>query len=174
MLRIVKRSGRHFVVVCSPNMSRKLKQLGIGESKNGVVELDVLELAYLLWSRKAVATQNDRLLEWLDLLANHDDVATELIVYIDLLKRHCRVTVLSEKSKLVRFLVSKSGERFMVIPLREGSSIESQELISHVREASLNACKLLLALVDSRGSVVYYEAERFDANSVKHSQAREL
>lgn len=125
-----------------------------------------VETLYLVKNGKAVVYKEGRKLEFTDLLTNFSsidrNVWRDYVIYMDLRKR--RYVVKEGFGPKLRFRVFERGEylekpaKYLIIPVYEGESLQMDELLSLLRTCRAMDKTGVVAVLDRRNEVVYYQA----------------
>ncbi len=141
-----------------------LAQRGYGIPRGGVLELELVEAAYLA-SRGMIAVEDEgRRLSFIDLVElgsrEDPDFWVKLNVYTDLRNRALVVMPgVTSYELLVDWKRRDSARRFLVRIVKEGVRISFADLEEMHRRALESDRELVLAIVDKEGVVTYYTVE---------------
>ncbi|MCS7109922.1 MAG: hypothetical protein NZ956_00440 [Candidatus Caldarchaeum sp.] len=143
------------------------KERGYGDIRqDGRYLFSPVETLYLVKNGKASVFRNGEKQEFNTLLTRfiqHDrNVWRDYVIYVDLRKR--RYVVKEGFGPKLRFRVFERGEylekpaKYLIIPLYEGESIGMSELLSLLRSCRAMDKTGVVAVLDRRNEVVYYQA----------------
>jgi len=130
----------------------------------------MVETLYLVKNNKTVVYRDGVQLGFNELLSTYikldGNVWRDYVIYMDLRKR--RYVVKEGYSPKLRFRVFERGTygekpaKYVVIPLYEGESIEVEELLSLLKSCRAMNKTAVVAVLDRRNEVVYYQASLVD------------
>lgn len=157
------------VLVYSPDEVEWLKKRGYGEGDSHIILMpyEVLYLSYI--ERLVVADRKGNSLDFKELFTRlkmkEKNLWLQFLITRDL---RSRGYVVKDGFGLgVDFNVYDRGEypekpsKYLVFGLPEGSPIKASALIELLKRAQANRKVLILATIDRRSEVVYYEISRF-------------
>ncbi|MDW8084342.1 MAG: hypothetical protein RMI49_03995 [Candidatus Caldarchaeum sp.] len=143
------------------------KQRGYGDPRqDGKYVFSPVETLYLVKNGKAVVYRNGEKQEFntllTDFIRSDRNVWRDYVIYMDLRKR--RYVVKEGFGPKLRFRVFERGEylekpaKYLIIPLYEGESIPVEELLGLLRSCRAMDKTGVVAVLDRRNEVVYYQA----------------
>jgi len=152
------------VVVRDSTAIEFLAQRGYGIARGGVLELELVEAAYLLDRGVITVEDEGKQLSFIDLVklgAKEDpDFWAKLGVYTDLRNRALVVMPgVTSYELLVDWKRRDSARRFLVRIVKEGVRIGFADLEEMHRRALESDRELVLAIVDKEGVITYYTVE---------------
>lgn len=148
-----------------------LKARGYGDLRqDGLWGFSPVETLYLVKNGRALVYRSGEKLEFNDLLTlfiqKDPNVWRDYVIYMDLRKR--RYVVKEGFGPKLRFRVFERGEylekpaKYLIIPLYEGESIAVEELLQLLRSCRAMNKEAVVAVLDRRNEVVYYNASLAD------------
>ena len=147
------------------DLSRELVERWFGKYEDNRLVLDLVEIAYLLLTERAlVVTSNNKFDKLSDLVHAHGECFKSffwpmLTVFKDLRERGRRVRVLEPLKFLVK---DKSGRLRLVLILEEKSPVSIETIARFVEESRRNNLLATLAIVSLQGELTYYEVIQAD------------
>jgi len=152
-------------IVAEEKYAKELEEKWFGRRENGVLTLDIVEVAYLLMKNRVIVESGGVHIGDLEsfLRENYmclkDFFWPKLIVYRDLRERGRRVRVLSDDKFIVK---DKYGDLRYVVILEEGRLRNVSDILSHVEITTSNNLKLVYAIVSLQGDLTYYELTKIN------------
>ncbi|TDA41235.1 MAG: tRNA-intron lyase [Thermoproteota archaeon] len=165
MINMMRREdGR---IILTGKLAKELYLEGYGELLKDGLELDPVELASLIQRGTIKAPLRDAL----EALAGDPSLFVKYIVYSDLRNRG-RVVVNERSTPFLRLYpegarIGETSSKILVLPLQEDDILRHGEIIKSLSTAGKLRKELLLAIVDDRLDVVYYEAKLFNPKRVR-------
>ncbi len=144
---------------------------GYGDRRqDGRWSFSMVETLYLVKNSKATVYRKGVQLGFNELLSTYikldGNVWRDYVIYMDLRKR--RYVVKEGYSPKLRFRVFERGTygekpaKYIVIPFYEGENVEVEELLSLLRSCRAMNKTAVVAVLDRRNEVVYYQASLVD------------
>jgi len=146
-------------------LADELAEKWFGKYFENRLELDLVEVAYLLLQGRAHIRYSNSFISDLDNLVSTYPQCFEkffwpmLTVYKDLRDRGRRVKVIEAMKFLVR---DKSGDLRLIQVLEEKTPLQTSRVFDLIDEARRNNLKVTLAIVSLHGELTYYELVQAD------------
>lgn len=151
--------------ITDPALVEEFDNKWFGRRRGNALELNHIELAYLLIKRKIGVKVGEEVINGLnEFIAKANRCLDKffwstLLVYKDLRDRGRRVRVVGKD----RFLIKdKHGDLKLVVVLEEGSLREVLSILKDVETASDNNLGLVYAIVSLQGDLTYYEVSKIE------------
>lgn len=165
---IRRENGR---IILTGRLAKELYLEGYGELLDDGLELDPVELASLVQK----GTIKTSLRDALEALSGDPSLFIKYIVYSDLRNRG-RVVVNERNTPFLRLYpegarIGETSARILVLPLQEDDILRHGEIIKSLSTAGRLRKELLLAIVDDRLDVVYYEAKLFNPRRIRDERS---
>lgn len=151
--------------VADQSMASELTNRWFGVAREQVLELDMVELAYLLLKNRVEARLGDETIRDFNVFLTKIHKCLDkmfwpkLLVYQDLRDRGRRVKVLGED----RFLVKdKSGDLRIVVVLEEGGLKSVSSILDDLAKSIDLNLDVVYAIVSLQGDLTYYEVRKIE------------
>ncbi len=162
--------GKHLIL--KGKDVKKLYSKGYGELREGELELDLVEVAYL--TRKGLLEMDVDFRELLKkMVTEKRDNFLKFVVYSDLRDKSL-VVVQERKTPFLRVYspgarIGEKAGRQLVLPLQEEVVLPHRKLIDALVTARRLRKELLLAVVDDRLDVIYYTASLYEPEKINRA-----